>query len=198
MYFAMQEEFFGPILTMHVYPAKKFVETLDLCDKTSNYALTGSIFAREREIIELASKKLINAAGNFYINDKPTGAVVGQQPFGGSRGSGTNDKAGSVLNLIRWLIAPCSKGNFCPSGELPVSVYGERTNCHNSGNNFSSRLLREPLMNTKYPLIGCSDKHGIKLIGCFRIFIACLQGCLFKSLSRHILRPLRLAARGNS
>ena len=114
MYFAMQEEFFGPILTLHVYPANKFIETLDLCDKTSIYALTGSIFAREREIIELASKKLVNAAGNFYINDKPTGAVVGQQPFGGSRGSGTNDKAGSVLNLIRWLSPRSVKETFLP------------------------------------------------------------------------------------
>jgi 1-pyrroline-5-carboxylate dehydrogenase len=114
MYFAMQEEFFGPILTIYVYPAKKFLETLDICDKTSIYALTGSIFAREREIIELASKKLIHAAGNFYINDKPTGAVVGQQPFGGSRGSGTNDKAGSVLNLIRWLSPRSVKETFVP------------------------------------------------------------------------------------
>jgi 1-pyrroline-5-carboxylate dehydrogenase len=114
MYFAMQEEFFGPILTLYVYPAKKFVETLELCDRTSNYALTGSIFAQERNIIELASRKLINAAGNFYINDKPTGAVVGQQPFGGSRGSGTNDKAGSVLNLIRWLSPRSVKETFLP------------------------------------------------------------------------------------
>ena len=114
MYFAMQEEFFGPILSLHVYPANKFVETLDICDRTSNYALTGSIFAREREIIELAAKKLVNAAGNFYINDKPTGAVVGQQPFGGSRGSGTNDKAGSFLNLIRWLSPRSIKETFVP------------------------------------------------------------------------------------
>lgn len=114
MYFAMQEEFFGPILTLYIYPAKRFEETLEICDKTSIYALTGSIFAREREIIELASKKLIHAAGNFYINDKPTGAVVGQQPFGGSRGSGTNDKAGSVLNLIRWLSARSIKETFVP------------------------------------------------------------------------------------
>ena len=124
MYFAMQEEFFGPILTLYVYPAKKFVETLDLCDRTSIYALTGSIFAREREIIELASKKLVNAAGNFYINDKPTGAVVGQQPFGGSRGSGTNDKAGSVPEPDPLAITPIHQGNLCTSGELPVSVYG--------------------------------------------------------------------------
>jgi 1-pyrroline-5-carboxylate dehydrogenase len=114
MYFAMQEEFFGPILTLYVYPAGKFTETLELCDKTSIYALTGSIFAREREIIELASKKLVHAAGNFYINDKPTGAVVGQQPFGGSRGSGTNDKAGSFLNLIRWLSPRSIKETFVP------------------------------------------------------------------------------------
>jgi 1-pyrroline-5-carboxylate dehydrogenase len=114
MYFAMQEEFFGPILSLHVYPANRFTQTLDICDRTSNYALTGSIFAREREIIELAAKKLVNAAGNFYINDKPTGAVVGQQPFGGSRGSGTNDKAGSFLNLIRWLSPRSIKETFLP------------------------------------------------------------------------------------
>jgi 1-pyrroline-5-carboxylate dehydrogenase len=113
-YFAMQEEFFGPILTLHVYPAGKFTEMLDVCDKTSPYALTGSIFARERQVIEQASKKLVNAAGNFYINDKPTGAVVGQQPFGGSRGSGTNDKAGSVLNLIRWCSPRAIKETFVP------------------------------------------------------------------------------------
>lgn len=113
-YFAMQEEFFGPILTLHVYPAHKFTEMLDVCDKTSPYALTGSIFARERQVIEQASKKLVNAAGNFYINDKPTGAVVGQQPFGGSRGSGTNDKAGSVLNLIRWCSPRAIKETFVP------------------------------------------------------------------------------------
>jgi 1-pyrroline-5-carboxylate dehydrogenase len=113
-YFAMQEEFFGPILSLHVYPAKRFSEILDICDKTSPYALTGSIFARERGIIEQASKRLVNAAGNFYINDKPTGAVVGQQPFGGSRGSGTNDKAGSVLNLIRWVSPRAIKETFVP------------------------------------------------------------------------------------
>ncbi|MBN2812472.1 MAG: aldehyde dehydrogenase family protein, partial [Bacteroidales bacterium] len=113
-YYAMQEEFFGPILSLHVYPAAKFAETLEICDNTSIYALTGSIFARERKVIELASRKLVNAAGNFYINDKPTGAVVGQQPFGGSRGSGTNDKAGSVLNLIRWISPRSVKETFIP------------------------------------------------------------------------------------
>jgi 1-pyrroline-5-carboxylate dehydrogenase len=113
-YFAMQEEFFGPILTLHVYSSAQFHEILEICDKTSIYALTGSIFARDRKIVELASRKLVHAAGNFYINDKPTGAVVGQQPFGGSRGSGTNDKAGSVLNLIRWLSPRSIKETFVP------------------------------------------------------------------------------------
>lgn len=126
MYFAMQEEFFGPILTIYVYPAKNFIETLELCDRTSIYALTGSIFAREREIIELASRKLVNAAGNFYINDKPTGAVVGQQPFGGSRGSGTNDKAGSALNLMRWLSPRSVKETFLPADDYRYPFMIER------------------------------------------------------------------------
>ncbi|MBN1159496.1 MAG: L-glutamate gamma-semialdehyde dehydrogenase [Bacteroidales bacterium] len=113
-YFAMQEEFFGPLLTLYIYPADKYTEALEICDKTSMYALTGSVFARKREIIELTTRKLVNAAGNFYINDKPTGAVVGQQPFGGSRGSGTNDKAGSALNLIRWVSPRSIKETFVP------------------------------------------------------------------------------------
>lgn len=98
----MEEEVFGPVLTIFVYKDDDFVKTLNLCDKTSPYALTGAIFARDREAVALADKILRNAAGNFYINDKPTGAVVGQQPFGGARASGTNDKAGSLLNMIRW------------------------------------------------------------------------------------------------
>lgn len=110
----MREEIFGPVMTIYVYPAKKFEETLQLCDETSPYALTGSIFAREREAVLLASKILRNAAGNFYINDKPTGAVVGQQPFGGSRASGTNDKAGSAINLMRWASPRAIKENFLP------------------------------------------------------------------------------------
>src|SRR5260370_30260157 len=97
-----KEELFGPILTVYPYPDGKFEETLELCDRTSPYGLTGAVFARDRDAIRTASETLINAAGNFYINDKPTGAVVGQQPFGGARASGTNDKAGSVLHLIRW------------------------------------------------------------------------------------------------
>ncbi len=102
-YVTLCEEIFGPVLSIYIYEPEKFEETLKLVDETSPYALTGSIFAQDRYAIELASQKLVNAAGNFYINDKPTGAVVGQQPFGGARGSGTNDKAGSILNLIRWV-----------------------------------------------------------------------------------------------
>jgi 1-pyrroline-5-carboxylate dehydrogenase len=98
----MEEEIFGPVLTIYVYQDDDFVKTLHLCDQTSPYALTGAIFARDRQAVALAGKVLRNAAGNFYINDKPTGAVVGQQPFGGGRASGTNDKAGSLLNMIRW------------------------------------------------------------------------------------------------
>ena len=98
----LKEELFGPILTVYPYPDGKFEETLELCDRTSPYGLTGAVFARDRRAIRTASETLVNAAGNFYINDKPTGAVVGQQPFGGARASGTNDKAGSFLNLIRW------------------------------------------------------------------------------------------------
>src|SRR5690606_10617720 len=101
----MCEEIFGPVLTIYVYPEDKFEETLDLVDRTSPYALTGSIISTDRYAIELAAKKLTYAAGNFYINDKPTGAVVGQQPFGGSRASGTNDKAGAKMNLMRWVSA---------------------------------------------------------------------------------------------
>ncbi len=104
-YVTLCEEIFGPVLTIYIYDPEKFEETLELVDDTSPYALTGSIFAQDRYAVELATKRLVNAAGNFYINDKPTGAVVGQQPFGGARASGTNDKAGSILNLIRWVSA---------------------------------------------------------------------------------------------
>jgi len=99
----MVEEIFGPVLTVYIYEDAAWEDTLTLVDETSEYALTGALFARDRYAIEHAMKRLENAAGNFYINDKPTGAVVGQQPFGGARGSGTNDKAGSYLNLIRWV-----------------------------------------------------------------------------------------------
>jgi 1-pyrroline-5-carboxylate dehydrogenase len=116
-YVTMCEEIFGPVLTIYVYDARKFEETLKIVDTTSPYALTGSIFAKDRNAVELATNKLRHAAGNFYINDKPTGAVVGQQPFGGARASGTNDKAGSILNLYRWLSARTIKETFNP----PVS-----------------------------------------------------------------------------
>ncbi len=110
----MQEEIFGPVLTIFLYEDDKFEETLNLCDKTSVYALTGSILARDRNVINTASQILRNAAGNFYINDKPSGAVVDQQPFGGARKSGTNDKAGSSLNLMRWVSARTIKENLVP------------------------------------------------------------------------------------
>jgi 1-pyrroline-5-carboxylate dehydrogenase len=108
----MCEEIFGPVLTIYVYPAGSFEKTLELVDSTSPYALTGAIISQDRDAIELATNKLRNAAGNFYINDKPTGAVVGQQPFGGARASGTNDKAGSILNLYRWLSPRTIKETF--------------------------------------------------------------------------------------
>jgi len=113
----MREELFGPVVTLYVYPEGKWEETLDLVDQTSPYALTGAVFASDRGAIVEAGKKLRYAAGNFYVNDKPTGAVVGQQPFGGSRASGTNDKAGSMLNLLRWVSARTVKETFGP----PVS-----------------------------------------------------------------------------
>jgi len=113
-YITMCDELFGPVVTVHVYDADQFEETLTLVDTTSPYALTGAIFAQDRYAIDLATKRLTNAAGNFYINDKPTGAVVGQQPFGGARASGTNDKAGSVLNLLRWVSPRAIKETFVP------------------------------------------------------------------------------------
>jgi 1-pyrroline-5-carboxylate dehydrogenase len=113
-YITLKEELFGPVLTVYVYEDDKFEETLDLVDRTSPYALTGSIFSQDRYAIRTAMEKLRHAAGNFYINDKPTGAVVGQQPFGGARASGTNDKAGSSMNLYRWISARTIKENFIP------------------------------------------------------------------------------------
>lgn len=114
-YRTMCEEIFGPVLTVHVYEDEQYEEILKVVDNTSPYALTGSIFAIEREAINVAVKALRHSAGNFYINDKPTGAVVGQQPFGGGRGSGTNDKAGSILNLLRWVSPRTIKETFVPS-----------------------------------------------------------------------------------
>lgn len=113
-YVTMCEELFGPVLTVYVYEDSKYEETLDLVDKTGPYALTGAIFSGDRYALGTGIEKLRHAAGNFYINDKPTGAVVGQQPFGGARASGTNDKAGSILNLYRWVSARTIKENFVP------------------------------------------------------------------------------------
>ena len=113
-YDTMKNELFGPIVTIYVYNDKDFEKTLKLIDKTSDYALTGAIFSKDREAIIKATNILENAAGNFYINDKPTGAVVSQQPFGGSRASGTNDKAGSYLNLLRWISPRTIKETFVP------------------------------------------------------------------------------------
>jgi 1-pyrroline-5-carboxylate dehydrogenase len=120
----MQEEIFGPVLTVYAYPEKEFTETLDLCDKTSPYGLTGSIFAQDRTAISDASELLKHSAGNFYINDKPTGAVVGQQPFGGARSSGTNDKAGSAINLYRWVSARSIKETFVPADDYRYPFMG--------------------------------------------------------------------------
>ena len=113
-YRLMCEEIFGPVVTAYVYPDTAWLETLDVIDRTSPYALTGAVFARDRSAVRQAANALRNAAGNFYINDKPTGAVVGQQPFGGGRGSGTNDKAGSKMNLLRWVSARTVKETFSP------------------------------------------------------------------------------------
>jgi 1-pyrroline-5-carboxylate dehydrogenase len=124
-YTTMCEEIFGPVLTIYVYEPKDFEKTLELVDATSPYALTGAIFSQDRYAIDFAMKKLINAAGNFYINDKPTGAVVGQQPFGGARASGTNDKAGSILNLFRWVQPRTIKETFVSPTDYKYSFLGE-------------------------------------------------------------------------
>ncbi len=125
MYTTMCEEIFGPVLTIYVYQAEHFEEALELVDQTSPYALTGAVFSQDRYAIELATKKLRNAAGNFYINDKPTGAVVGQQPFGGARASGTNDKAGSMINLLRWVSPRTIKETFVSPVDYKYPFLGE-------------------------------------------------------------------------
>jgi len=124
MYVTMCEELFGPVLTIYVYDADKFEETLSIVDKTSAYALTGAVIAQDRYAIDLATKKLVNSAGNFYINDKCTGAVVGQQPFGGGRASGTNDKAGSMINLLRWVSPRTIKETFVPATDYRYPFLG--------------------------------------------------------------------------
>ena len=125
-YATMETELFGPVLTVYVYKDREYEQTLELCDRTSPYALTGAIFATDRTAINAASNTLRHAAGNFYINDKPTGAVVGQQPFGGSRASGTNDKAGSSLNLLRWISTRTTKETFTPARDYRYPHLQER------------------------------------------------------------------------
>jgi len=122
----MTEEIFGPVLTIYVYDQKKWYETLQLVDQTSPYALTGAVFANDRYAIIEATQTLTHSAGNFYINDKPTGAVVGQQPFGGSRASGTNDKAGSVFNLLRWVSQRTIKETFDPPTDYSYPFMKEK------------------------------------------------------------------------
>ena len=124
-YVTMSEELFGPVMTIYVYKEENYDEAIFMVDNTSEYALTGAIFARDRHVIEYTTKKLRNAAGNFYINDKPTGAVVGQQPFGGARASGTNDKAGSMINLLRWVSPRTIKENFVPPKDYKYPFMAE-------------------------------------------------------------------------
>jgi 1-pyrroline-5-carboxylate dehydrogenase len=124
MFVTMQAEIFGPVLTVYVYDDKKFDQMLDIVDSTSNYALTGAIFSQDRAAIDTMTQRLRHAAGNFYINDKPTGAVVGQQPFGGARGSGTNDKAGSAMNLYRWVSARSIKETFVAATDYRYPFMG--------------------------------------------------------------------------
>ena len=114
----MKEEIFGPVLTIFVYNDNDMEKTLDLVDTTSAYALTGAIFAKDKAVVSHLTQRLENSAGNFYINDKPTGAMVGQQPFGGARASGTNDKAGSYLNLIRWVSPRTIKETLIPATDF--------------------------------------------------------------------------------
>ncbi|MCK5651395.1 MAG: aldehyde dehydrogenase family protein, partial [Gemmatimonadetes bacterium] len=121
---SMCDEIFGPVVTIYVYPDGEWEETLKLVDTTSPYALTGAVFANDRRAVRQATVALRHAAGNFYINDKPTGAVVGQQPFGGSRASGTNDKAGSKLNLLRWVSARTLKENLIPPTDYRYPFMG--------------------------------------------------------------------------
>jgi 1-pyrroline-5-carboxylate dehydrogenase len=125
-YKSMVEEIFGPVITIYLYDEDKFEETLKLCDETSMYGLTGAIFSQDRYVIIKAMEILKNAAGNFYINDKPTGAIVGQQPFGGARGSGTNDKAGAVVNLLKWTSMRSIKENFYPNEDYRYPFLEEK------------------------------------------------------------------------
>ncbi len=122
----MCEEIFGPVVTVYVYDDKKWEDTLEVLDATSPYALTGAVFANDRAAVRQANQALRHSAGNFYVNDKPTGAVVGQQPFGGGRASGTNDKAGSMLNLVRWVSARTIKELSVSPTDYRYPFMGER------------------------------------------------------------------------
>jgi 1-pyrroline-5-carboxylate dehydrogenase len=124
-YTTMTQELFGPLVTLYVYPDEKWSETLELVDNTSAYALTGAVYSQDRYALDEALLALENSAGNFYINDKPTGAVVGQQPFGGARASGTNDKAGSASNLLRWVSPRLIKETFVPANDYRYPFLGE-------------------------------------------------------------------------
>jgi 1-pyrroline-5-carboxylate dehydrogenase len=124
-YITMKEELFGPIITIYVYDPRKLEETMEILDTTTDYALTGAIFSADRGRIEQMTRRLTHTAGNFYINDKPTGAVVDQQPFGGGRGSGTNDKAGSIFNLLRWVSPQCIKETFVPATDYMYPSFRE-------------------------------------------------------------------------
>ena len=145
----MRTEFFGPLLTIYVYDDDRVEETLELCATTSPYALTGAIFADDRYAVRQAVDALRYAAGNFYINDKPTGAVVGQQPFGGSRASGTNDKAGSILNLLRWVSPPHDQGDLRAAHGLDLPVPRELTPGHSAA--FAARSTRANPMSAPAP-----------------------------------------------
>jgi len=122
----MKKELFGPLVTLYIYPDNEWAETLTLVDQTSEYALTGAVYSQDRYALEEALNALENSAGNFYINDKPTGAVVGQQPFGGARGSGTNDKAGSAANLMRWVSPRLIKETFVPAKDYRYPFLGKQ------------------------------------------------------------------------
>jgi 1-pyrroline-5-carboxylate dehydrogenase len=126
-YRTMREELFGPILTVYPYPDREFDKTLDLVDSGTRYGLTGAIFATDRTVIQQVSDRLVDAAGNFYVNDKPTGAMVGLQPFGGARASGTNDKAGSYLNLLRWASARTVKETYVPPTDYRYPYMGQES-----------------------------------------------------------------------
>jgi 1-pyrroline-5-carboxylate dehydrogenase len=123
----MKEELFGPVVTAFVYDDSRYEDTLDLVDQGTTYGLTGAVFARDLRAVETARERLRYAAGNFYVNDKPTGAVVGQQPFGGARASGTNDKAGSMWNLIRWVSPRAIKETFVPPRSYRYPFMGEQS-----------------------------------------------------------------------